>query len=52
MHFQLRLMKKIREAILEDKYPEFVRQFVKSNYPDGDYPAWAVNALKHVGINV
>ena len=52
VHFQLRLMKNIRTAISEDKYPDFVRQFVKSNFPNGDYPTWAVNALKHVGINV
>lgn len=50
--FQLRLMKSVREAIKEDKYPQFVRQFVKNNYPDGDYPTWAVNALKHVGISL
>ena len=52
VNFQLRLMQRIREAIIQDKYPDFVRQFVKSNYPDGDYPTWAVNALKHVGIDV
>lgn len=51
--FQLRLMSKIREAIREDKYPQFVRTFVKNNYPDGStVPKWAVDALKHVGIEL
>ena len=51
VHFQLRLMKKIRESIVQDKYPEFVKEFVVSNYPNG-CPSWAINALKHVGISV
>ena len=52
INFQLRLMKSIREAIKNDKYPQFVKQFAKNNYPDGNYPKWALNALQSVGINL
>ncbi len=52
VHFQLRLMANIRQAIKEDKYPQFVRTFVKDNYPMGDVPTWAVNALEAVGITL
>jgi len=52
IHFQLRLMKSIREAIKKDKFPEFVKLFAKNNFPDGNYPEWATNALKKVGIDL
>ena len=52
IHFQLRLMKSIREAIKKDRFPEFVKQFAKNNFPDGNYPEWARNALKKVGIDL
>merc|ERR1719219_2691071 len=52
IHFQLRLMKSVREAIKQDRYPQFIRQFAKNNYPDGNYPEWATNALKSVGVNL
>ena len=52
IHFQLRLMKSIREAIKKDKFPEFVKLFAKNNFPDGNYPEWATNALKKVGIDM
>jgi queuine tRNA-ribosyltransferase len=50
--FQLRLMKDIRTAIRENKFPNFVKKFLSDNYPTGNetYPTWATNALKSVGI--
>ena len=45
-------MKSIQEAIKKDKFPEFVKQFAKNNFPDGNYPEWATNALKRVGIDL
>ena len=45
-------MKSIQEAIKKDKFPEFVKQFAKNNFPDGNYPEWARNALKKVGIDL
>ena len=52
VHFQLRLMASVRQAIKEDKYPQFVRGFLHDNYPEGNYPERAVNALQSVGISV
>lgn len=43
-----------RQAILEDRYPAFVRQFF-SNIYNGDkskYPEWAVGALRGVGMDL
>lgn len=50
--FQLRLMKRIRESILEDRFPDFVRDFMKSNFPGGEYPQWAIDSLSAVGVKL
>ena len=51
VHFQLKLMKELRESIKLDKFPEFVKTFFKDNFlSQNDYPDWAVDALKKVDI--
>lgn len=43
-----------RQAIIEDRYPAFVRQFFSRLY-NGDkarYPEWAVGALRGVGMDL
>jgi queuine tRNA-ribosyltransferase len=47
-------MRSVREAIVEDRYPAFLRQFFSDLYA-GDktkYPEWAVGALKGVGVDL
>jgi len=47
-------MHQAREAIKEDEYPKFVKTFFSTLY-HGDtsqYPHWAVDALKSVGIDL
>lgn len=47
-------MQRIRSAILEDRYPDFVKTFFAMLY-DGQkekYPDWAVGALKGVGVDL
>jgi hypothetical protein len=47
-------MKQVRQAIKEDRYPEFVQTFFSTLY-HGDntrVPIWAVDALKTVGIQL
>jgi queuine tRNA-ribosyltransferase len=54
VHYQLNLMRLAREAILEDRYPQFVKDFFSKLY-DGQkekYPGWAVGALKGVGVDL
>ena len=51
--FQLRLMRKMQEAIIRDEFPSFVINFFASYFGDkGRYPVWAVNALKSVGVDL
>jgi queuine tRNA-ribosyltransferase len=45
-------MRRARNAILEDRYPEFVRNFFAEYFADKGVPDWAVDALKGVGIEI
>jgi queuine tRNA-ribosyltransferase catalytic subunit len=47
-------MSQAREAIKQDRYLEFVRNFFSTLYrgDKSQYPAWAVDALKTVGIDL
>jgi len=45
------LMKGIREAISDDRFPDFVKSFMWTRYHD-EYPEWVVNALSKVGIDL
>ncbi|EEY22140.1 queuine tRNA-ribosyltransferase [Verticillium alfalfae VaMs.102] len=50
----LELMRNVRQAIIEDRYPDFVRQFFGNLY-DSDktkFPEWAVEALRGVGVDL
>jgi queuine tRNA-ribosyltransferase catalytic subunit len=53
IHYMLQLMGQARAAILEDRYPEFIREFFSKLYSQReDFPSWAVNALKGVGVEL
>jgi queuine tRNA-ribosyltransferase catalytic subunit len=51
--YQLNLMREVRDAILEDRYPAYIRQFFANLYEEKkDYPLWAVDALKGVNVDL
>jgi len=50
--FQMRLMKLIRTSIENDSFPDFVRKFMLGQYPEKNYPEWAVHALQSTGIEL
>ena len=49
---QLRLMLRLRDAIIQDKLPAFIQDFMIGIYPDKNYPQWATNALGSVGVKL
>lgn len=51
-HYQLNLMRNVRQSIIEDRFEEFVNQFFADLYPNSDYPEWAVDALRGVNIRL
>eukprot|EP01122_Echinamoeba_exundans_P012509 TRINITY_DN5241_c0_g2_i1.p1 TRINITY_DN5241_c0_g2~~TRINITY_DN5241_c0_g2_i1.p1 ORF type:complete len:417 (-),score=53.96 TRINITY_DN5241_c0_g2_i1:3-1217(-) len=50
--YQMRLMKDLRNAILDGSFPHFVQNFMQLQYPDGKYDGWVVDALASVGIHL
>jgi queuine tRNA-ribosyltransferase catalytic subunit len=52
VHHLLSLMRSARTAIVEDRYPDFVRSFFDRYFGDKGVPEWAVEALKGAGIDV
>lgn len=54
VHHLLTLMGRIRAAVVEDQYPNFLRAFFGELYA-GDMarvPTWAVTALRGVGVDL
>lgn len=45
-------MRSIRKSILEDRFPQFVKDFMTEMFPDANYPEWAVDALASVKIHL
>jgi len=52
LHYQMQLMKGIRESIKVNKFPEFVQEFMTNIYPNKSYPQWCLDALQSVNIEL
>ena len=54
VHYLLNLMGRAREAIVDERYPEFLREYFFKLYAGEKekYPLWAVVALRGVGVNL
>uniref|UniRef100_A0A3Q1KFW1 Queuine tRNA-ribosyltransferase catalytic subunit 1 n=1 Tax=Anabas testudineus TaxID=64144 RepID=A0A3Q1KFW1_ANATE len=51
--YQLNLMRSVRQSIVEGRFPEFIRTFMKRMFPSRDqYPSWAVDALASINITL
>jgi tRNA-guanine family transglycosylase len=50
--YMQRLATGIREAIIDQRMPDFVRQMVKNHYPKGDVPAWIIEGCSLAGIEI
>lgn len=49
----LSMMSLARQAIIEDRYPDFLRKFFSDYYGDREkVPQWAVDALRGVGVDL
>ena len=45
-------MSRIRQAIIEQRFPSFIKEFVSIYYQDKDIPLWIVNSLNSVNIQL
>ena len=52
VHHLLSLITAVRTAILEDRYPDFVKQFFARYFGNNGPPVWASDALRTVGIEL
>jgi len=50
--YLMRLMRSLRDAMKEERLPEFVLGFLRVQFPAGDVPGWATDALDAVNIRV
>lgn len=50
MHYMRNLTRRIREAILEDRYPEFIKSYMTTRYET--VPEWIVEVLKKVNVHL
>ncbi|KAG6013077.1 hypothetical protein E4U43_007500 [Claviceps pusilla] len=51
--YQLNLMREVRQSIVEDRFPAYIRQFFADLYENkADYPGWAVTALRRVNVDI
>jgi queuine tRNA-ribosyltransferase catalytic subunit len=51
--YQLNLMGRVREAIIQDRFPTFIREFFADLFVEKTkYPEWAVDALRQVGVDL
>ncbi|KAJ1818895.1 Queuine tRNA-ribosyltransferase catalytic subunit 1 [Coemansia sp. RSA 2598] len=49
--FQMRLMRDIRRAIVEDRFPLFIREFMQTRFGK-TVPLWIVEALRSVNVDL
>lgn len=45
-------MNDMRESIKANEFPQFVKTFMKQQFPDGAVPKWIIDALSAVGISL
>ena len=50
--YMQRLGADIRAAITEQRFPEYVRAFVRGHHPDGAVPEWIQQGLQLAGIEL
>uniref|UniRef100_A0A672IBT5 Queuine tRNA-ribosyltransferase catalytic subunit 1 n=2 Tax=Salarias fasciatus TaxID=181472 RepID=A0A672IBT5_SALFA len=51
--YQLTLMRSVRQSIVDGRFPDFIRTFMKRLFPSRDqYPSWAVDALASVNVTL
>lgn len=50
--FQLNLMRDIRTAVIKDRFPAFIREFMRQMYVDREVPQWIRDALKSVNVDL
>lgn len=52
VYWLLQMMHEARREIMEERFPEYLKWRFGLWYPMGEYPEWAVGALRGVGVDL
>lgn len=52
VYYLLQMMADARRAIVEERFPNYVRERFRGWYPNRDFPGWAIRALREVGLSL
>jgi queuine tRNA-ribosyltransferase len=52
LYYMLKLSRDLHWSIVEGKFPQFVCQFLRNMFPEGDVPEWVCNAMEVAGIDI
>uniref|UniRef100_A0A0A9DEW3 tRNA-guanine(15) transglycosylase-like domain-containing protein n=1 Tax=Arundo donax TaxID=35708 RepID=A0A0A9DEW3_ARUDO len=52
LSFMMRLSRDLHTSIVEGRFPEFVRGFLRAQFPKGDVPKRVCNAMEVAGIDI
>ncbi|XP_078163284.1 uncharacterized protein LOC144558336 isoform X2 [Carex rostrata] len=52
LSYMMRLSKDLHTSIVEGRFPEYVRGFLRTQFPKGDVPQWVCNAMEVAGIDI
>ncbi|KZT57735.1 tRNA-guanine transglycosylase [Calocera cornea HHB12733] len=50
--FQAAVMGGARDAIMEGRFPQYLKDFFRRYFADAAYPKWCVDALRSVGVDI
>ncbi|KAI6157818.1 tRNA-guanine(15) transglycosylase-like protein [Pisolithus tinctorius] len=50
--FQAQVIGRARDAIMEGRFPDYLRTFFENYFGDHGYPEWCVDALRSVGVDL
>lgn len=51
-YLQLKLMKDMRTSIVEQRFPQFVKDFMLRYHQDEPIPRWIIDALASVNLHL
>ncbi|CAL9195703.1 unnamed protein product, partial [Musa hybrid cultivar] len=52
LSYMMRLSKDLHTSLVEGQFPEFVRGFLRAQFPKGNVPEWVCNAMEVAGVDI
>ncbi|XP_065881820.1 uncharacterized protein [Euphorbia lathyris] len=52
LYYMMKLSRDLHSSIVEERFPEFVCDFLQKMFPKGDVPEWVCNAMEVAGIDI